>query len=188
MTSRGQATLLELDDEPDVTAEELAGAPGRTRELQQAFRESRFGDMVPLFAERPFLLPLEGVTIKGRIDAIYGAADGPWEVVDYKTGRPPADAGLARVQLDVYALACIDVWRKRPDELTLTYLYLATGEERSHVVDDAETVRDRVAEWLRGIRAQDFAPTPGSQCRWCDFLPFCDPGQAWVATNAADAS
>ncbi|HYG72180.1 MAG TPA: ATP-dependent DNA helicase, partial [Actinomycetota bacterium] len=154
MTSRGQATLLELDDEPDVTAEELAGAPGRTRELQQAFRESRFGDMVPLFAERPFLLPLEGVTIKGRIDAIYGAVDGPWEVVDYKTGRPPADARLARVQLDVYALACMDVWRKRTDELTLTYLYLATGEERSHVVDDAEAVRARVAEWLRGIRAE----------------------------------
>jgi DNA helicase II / ATP-dependent DNA helicase PcrA len=186
MTSRGQATLLELDDEPDVTAEELAGAPGKTRELQQAFRSSRFGDMVPLYAERPFLLPIHGVTIKGRIDAIYGAPDGPWEIVDYKTGRPPKDEALARIQLDVYALACVDVWRKTPEELRLTYLYLATGDERSHDVEDIEGVRARVAGWLTGIAAEAFDPTPGPQCTWCDFRPFCDAGKAWVAANATD--
>jgi DNA helicase-2/ATP-dependent DNA helicase PcrA len=184
MTSRGQATLLELDDEPDLTLEELAEAPGKTNDLRRAFRESRFGDMVPLFAERPFLLPVEGVTIKGRIDAIYGVHDGPWEVVDYKTGRIPRDDdALARAQLDLYALACIDVWHKRAEDLRLTYLYLASAEERSYLVDDADGVRERVSRWLRGISAEAFDPTPGPQCRWCDFLSFCDAGKAWVAAN-----
>ena len=186
MKSRGQATLLEVEDEPDVTAEELAGTPGKLEDLRRAYLRSRFGDMVPLYAERPFLLPIEGVTIKGRIDAIYGAPDGPWEVVDYKTGRLPAeDDLLARVQLDLYALACIEVWHKAPEDLRLTYLYLASGEERSHTLEDVEAVRERIGAWLRGIGAGEFEPTPGAQCRWCDFRPFCAPGQAWFDANGS---
>ncbi len=187
MKSRGQATLLEVEDEPDVTAEELAGTPGRLEDLRRAYLRSRYGDMVPLFAERPFLLPIEGVTIKGRIDAIYGAPDGPWEVVDYKTGRLPADDDpLARVQLDLYALACIEVWHKAPEDLRLTYLYLSSGDERSHTIDDVGAIRERIGAWLRGIGAAEFEPTPGEQCRWCDFRPFCSAGQAWFEANASN--
>ena len=178
--SAGQATLLELDEEPDLTSEELAGQPGKIRQLRDAFLASRFANAVPLYAERPFLLSFGDVTVSGRIDAIYGVPDGPWEVVDYKTGRRPADDELASAQLDVYALACIDVWGKRPDELTLTYLYLGSGEEVSRAAPDPARVRDRVAAWLGGIRAARFDPTPGEQCRWCDFLTFCDAGQAFV--------
>jgi DNA helicase II / ATP-dependent DNA helicase PcrA len=187
MKSRGQATLLEVDDEPDLTVEELAGTPGKKEDLRQRYLRSRFAEMVPLYAERPFLLPIEGITIRGRIDAIYGLPEGPWEVVDYKTGRPPADDDpLARTQLDLYALACIEVWHKAPEELKLTYLYLATGEERSHAVDDVSAVRERIRRWLRGIGAGAFEPTPGPQCRWCDFRPFCDAGKAWLDTNDGD--
>jgi RecB family exonuclease len=184
MKSRGQATLLEVEDEPDVTVEELAGTPGKLEDLRSAFLRSRFADRVPLYAERPFLLPLEGIAIKGRIDAIYGLPDGPWEIVDYKTGRlPPDDDPLARLQLDLYALACIEVWHKAPEDLRLTYLYLAAREERSHTVGDVEAVRERIGSWLRGIGAAAFEPTPGPQCRFCDFRPFCDAGKAWVASN-----
>jgi DNA helicase-2/ATP-dependent DNA helicase PcrA len=185
MRSRGQATLLEVEDEPDVTAEELAGAPGRLGDLRQAYARSRFADMVPLYAERPFLLPVEGITIKGRIDAIYGLPDGPWEVVDYKTGRvPPEDDPIARLQLDLYALACIEVWHKAPQDLRLTYLYLSAGQERSHTVEDVDGVRERVRSWLRGIEAAAFEPTPSAHCRVCDFRPFCDAGKAWVDANS----
>jgi DNA helicase-2/ATP-dependent DNA helicase PcrA len=184
MKSRGQATLLEVDDEPDVTVEELAGTPGRQEDLRKAFVQSRFGEMVPLFAERPFLLPLEGIAIKGRIDAIYGLPNGPWEVVDWKTGQvPPDDDPLGRLQLDLYALACIEVWRKAPEDLKLTYFYLRTGGERTYAVDDVDGVRERIGSWLRGIGAASFEPTPGPQCRFCDFRPFCDAGKAWVESN-----
>jgi DNA helicase-2/ATP-dependent DNA helicase PcrA len=179
--SRGQATLLEIDDVPDLTAEELAGQPGKLRDLRQSFLASRFADKVPLFAERPFLLSVDGFTIRGRIDAIYGEPEGPWEVVDYKTGsRPDIGDPIARLQLDVYALACLDVWRKRAEELTLTYLYLASGTESTHRVEDEAAVRDRLSEWLAGIGEGRFEPTPGPQCRWCDFLPFCDAGRRHV--------
>ena len=188
-----------LDRDEVARAGDAAGGRGRTRRdrrgarrypragrriLRKAFVQSRFGEMVPLFAERPFLLPLEGIAIKGRIDAIYGLPDGPWEVVDWKTGQvPPDDDPLARVQLDLYALACIEVWRKTPEDLKLTYFYLRTGEERSYAVDDVEGVRHRIGLWLRGIGSAAFEPTPGPQCRFCDFRPFCDAGKEWVAVQ-----
>jgi len=181
LRSHGQGSLLEEADAPDLTGEELAGRPGRIEELRSAFLTSRFASLVPRFVERSFLLPVEGFVISGRIDAIYGADDGPWEVVDYKTGRRPADDdALAKTQLDVYALACIDVWGKRPQDLTLTYLYLASDDEVSHAVDDEGAIRERVGGWLRGIGEAAYEPTPGPQCRWCDFRPFCDAGRAWL--------
>ncbi|MFN2589463.1 MAG: PD-(D/E)XK nuclease family protein, partial [Actinomycetota bacterium] len=49
--------------------------------------------------------------------------------VDYKTGRPPgSDDDVSGLQLDIYALAATEVWGKDPNDVTLTYLYLATGE------------------------------------------------------------
>jgi hypothetical protein len=123
--------------------------------------------------------------LSGRIDAIYGSPGGPWEVVDYKTGRKPAgDDELAGLQLDIYALACTEVWGKRPEDLTLTYLYLASGDEVSRPAGPVDKIGERVGEWLRGIGEGQFAPTPGDHCRWCDFLPFCDAGRAFQANRA----
>ncbi len=179
--SSGQASLLELDEPPDLVAEELAGEPGKVQQLREAFLASRFGDAVPLYAERPFLLSFEDAVVNGRIDAIFGIPDGPWEVVDYKTGRrPPRHDDLAGIQLDLYALACIDVWHKRAEDLTLTYLYLAVGEEDSRPAGDPDAIRARVRDWLRGIASARFEPTPGDQCRWCDFLSFCEAGRSFV--------
>lgn len=126
--------------------------------------------------------------MNGRIDAIYGGSDGRWEVVDYKTGRrPPDDEPIASLQLELYALACIDVWGKRPEELTLTYLYLSSREEASYPAADPSEVRARILEDLRAMSSGAFAPTPGPQCRWCDFQPFCDAGTSYLATMEGSA-
>jgi DNA helicase-2/ATP-dependent DNA helicase PcrA len=187
--SSGQTSLLELDESPDLTAEELAGEPGRIDRLQRAFMDSRFATSPPLFAERAFLLYLEGFVVGGRIDAIFGSPDGRWEVVDYKTGRRPSqDDPLAGFQLDLYALACTEVWGKRPEDLTLTYFYLATGEELSVPAGDPEVIRERVKAVLRGVADRRFDPSPGDQCRWCDFLSFCSAGRAYVEERSPAGS
>jgi DNA helicase-2/ATP-dependent DNA helicase PcrA len=187
--SSGQASLLELEEPPDLTAEELAGEPGRIERLQRAFMDSRFATSPPLFAERPFLLYLEGFVVGGRIDAIFGTPDGRWEVVDYKTGRrPPEDDPLAGLQLDLYALACTEVWGKRPEDLTLTYFYLATAEQVSVPAGDPGVVRERVKAALRGVAARRFDPSPGDQCKWCDFLSFCSAGRAYVEERSRAGS
>jgi ATP-dependent DNA helicase UvrD/PcrA len=179
--SSGQTTLIDLDEPPDLTPEELTGEPGRMERLRQAFLDSRFAGRVPLFAERAFLLNVDGHVLRGRIDAIYGEPDGAWEVVDYKTGRRP-DPGdpLTRLQLDVYALACTTVWGKRPEDLRLVYLYLGEGAEDSWPSDDPEVIRARLASSLSGMADGEFDPVPGDHCRWCDFLAFCSAGREFV--------
>ncbi|HJP66250.1 MAG TPA: ATP-dependent DNA helicase [Actinomycetota bacterium] len=182
--SSGQASLLELDEAPDLTTEELAGEPGRAERLQRAFLDSRFAGVIPLHAERPFLLQVGPFTISGRIDAIYGTPEGRWEIVDYKTGKPPrADDELAGLQLDLYALAATEVWGKDPADLTLTYLYLSSAEEDSRPAGDLELVRKRVIESLTAMSEGRFEPTPGPQCRWCDFLSFCRAGRDYVGSE-----
>jgi len=180
--SSGQGQLLELDDAPDLTSEELADQPSKVDRLRQAFLASRFAGKVPLFAERAFLLRMEGFAVSGRIDAVFGGSvEAPWEIVDWKTGkRPAADDPLAGLQLELYGLACIEVWGKRAEDLTLTYLYLAGGEEVSHPMGDPDEVRARVSESLRSIGAGAFDPIPGAWCHHCDFLSFCEAGRAWV--------
>ena len=191
LQSRGQATLLEVDDLPDLSVEERltdADSPeSKTAAMKDAFRRSRYADTVPLYAERPFLLYVDGFVVGGRIDAIYGTPDGPWEVVDYKTGRVPAqDDPQRRLQLDLYALACAEIWDKKPDEITLTYFYLSAEpghEYDSHPAGDSEATRERVAAALRGIATGRFGATPGRQCHWCDFRSFCPPGREYVAAD-----
>jgi putative RecB family exonuclease len=127
--------------------------------------------------------------VGGRIDAIFGSPEGRWEVVDYKTGRTPSeDDPLAGFQLDLYALACTEVWGKRPEDLTLTYFYLATGDEISVPAGDPEAIRQRVKTALRGVAARRFDPSPGPHCRWCDFLSFCSAGRAYVEERSSTGS
>jgi DNA helicase-2/ATP-dependent DNA helicase PcrA len=181
LQSRGQATLLDVDDLPDLSTEERLGEPEPADRLREAWRRSRFADRQPLYTERPFLLYLEGMVVGGRIDAIFGEPEGPWEVVDYKTGRVPTeDDPLTGLQLDLYALACVEVFGKDPTDLTLTYFYLAEEREVSRPAGDPRKVRARVTEVLEGIAAGRFEAIPGQQCRWCDFLSFCPAGQAFV--------
>ena len=182
--ARGQGQLLEMDDRPDLTDEELAGDPGRVERLRDAFTASRFADVSPLFAERAFLLRLGDSSVGGRIDAIFGTVDGPWEVVDWKTGRKPSSADpTAGLQLDIYGLAAVEIWGKAAADVTLTYFYLASGEEVTRPMDDPDVVRQRVLASLDAIAAGEFDPTPGSWCRHCDFRSFCDAGKAWLAAQ-----
>jgi DNA helicase II / ATP-dependent DNA helicase PcrA len=185
--SSGQTSLIDLDEPPDLTPEELAGEPGRMERLRQAYLGSRFAGLVPLFAERAFLLHLDGFVVSGRIDAIYGEPDGRWEVVDYKTGRRPVDPEdpVTRLQLDVYALACADVWHKRSEDLRLVYLYLAEGVEDAWEAEDVEETRARALSSLRSMAEGRFDPTPGRHCGYCDFLSFCDAGREHVGRERA---
>jgi DNA helicase-2/ATP-dependent DNA helicase PcrA len=175
----GQGRLLETDDVVDLTQEELAGDPGRVERLRDAFLASRFADVTPLYAERAFLLRVGAFAVSGRIDAIFGEPDGPWEIVDWKTGAGSADP----LQLELYGLACVEIWHKRPEDLTLTYCYLARGEEERHPMGDPDEVRGRVERSLAAIDAGTFEPTPGAWCSYCDFKGFCETGRDWLVDN-----
>jgi len=106
----GQPQLIDADELPGANDDldgtepdpELAG-------LKAAFETSEWADRQPAGVEVPFETLIGGRLIRGRIDAVFAdAPDGTFDVVDWKTGRPPSSAAERRavaVQLAAYRLA-----------------------------------------------------------------------------------
>ena len=172
---RGQFTLVDPED-----YEERPPEDSRVTELKKVWDASRFATLRPSRIEQPFALLIGDVAIQGRIDAIFEDAEGRWEIVDWKSGRAPDEP--PRLQLDLYALAAQEIWGKRPDDLTLTFLYLGDGEaaERSFQARPAAEVRAVLERTLASIGSGVFEPSPSEHCMRCSFLRDCEPGRAHV--------
>jgi DNA helicase-2/ATP-dependent DNA helicase PcrA len=146
---------------------------------------SRFARARPRLVETPFTLLLAtGVTIGGRIDAVYEPAPGIWEVVDFKTGRPSTNPAV-KVQLEAYAVAALEAGLSStpPRELSVTFAYLGDRlEEVTEAVSDdwLTDARDHLGALSTQIGEGRFPTTPSPACRWCDFQSFCEPGRAYL--------
>lgn len=154
-----------------------------------AFLGSDYGRTPPLLVEAPFDLRLPGgAHIAGRIDAVYQRGEGEVEVVDFKTGSPPGNPS-ARVQLQAYALAVTEggLLATPPVQLAVSFLYLGKAAVRvSEPVDDGwlAAARSDLETLAARIEAAEWSPTPGDQCRRCDFARFCPEGNRYLAGSA----
>lgn len=98
--------LFDLEDLPgaadvDVHSDEELEA------LCEAFARSSWASRTPVAVEVPFSTVIDTTVIRGRIDAVFATSDGGYEVVDWKTGRPPTgrSARAAAIQLAAYRKA-----------------------------------------------------------------------------------
>ncbi|MGH3754548.1 MAG: ATP-dependent helicase [Pseudonocardiaceae bacterium] len=102
----GSTRLIDHDELPGAAD---AGAAPNTELglLQSAFLASEWAARSPHDVEVPFETVLDGVGLRGRMDAVFADPDGGWTVVDWKTGAVPDEAALqaAGVQLAAYRLA-----------------------------------------------------------------------------------
>ncbi|MCW2622820.1 MAG: UvrD/REP helicase, partial [Frankiales bacterium] len=106
-----------------------ASPDGVLADLQLRFRASAWWGLNPLAIEVPFEREVEGLVVRGRMDAVYRHPDGD-EVVDWKTGTPPAGAAAkaAAVQLAVYRLAWSELAGVPLAAVRATFHYVSTGE------------------------------------------------------------
>ncbi|TQM81009.1 DNA helicase-2/ATP-dependent DNA helicase PcrA [Saccharothrix saharensis] len=102
----GASRLFDLDDLPGAADEGAAPDADLTR-LQEAFLASAWADRVPHDVEVPFEAEIDGLSVRGRMDAVFADDDGGWTVVDWKTGAVPDEDRLPAlsVQLAAYRLA-----------------------------------------------------------------------------------
>jgi DNA helicase-2/ATP-dependent DNA helicase PcrA len=106
-TRWGAPRLLDTDELPG-SADDGAAHDRELGALQEAFLASEWAARTPAEVEPPFELLVAGVLIRGRADAVFTTPDGGIDIVDWKTGRPPRDAGeeqVRAVQLAAYRLA-----------------------------------------------------------------------------------
>ncbi|WP_432564258.1 ATP-dependent helicase [Kineococcus sp. SYSU DK003] len=127
------SSLLDLVDLPG-SADEDAADDAELAALQRRYLASEWASRDPVAVEVSVETPVADLVVRGRIDAVF-AATGPdgrtrWDVVDWKTGRPPEGVGArARdVQLAVYRLAW-SRWRGVPlADVSAAFFYASTGE------------------------------------------------------------
>jgi DNA helicase-2/ATP-dependent DNA helicase PcrA len=124
-----EATLL---DELPGAADETAGDDEDLAELQRRFEESEWAARVPVEVEVPFETVIGDRLIRGRMDAVFhDAATGTYDVVDWKTGRPPGNDAERRavgVQLAAYRLAWSDLAGVGPEEVRAAFHYVSAGQ------------------------------------------------------------
>ncbi|MER6626281.1 PD-(D/E)XK nuclease family protein, partial [Streptomyces sp. NPDC000931] len=123
------ATLL---DELPGAADETAGEDEDLAELQRRFEESEWGARIPAEVEVPFETVIGDRLIRGRMDAVFHDADtGRYDVVDWKTGRPPGtdvERRAVGVQLAAYRLAWADLAGVELEEVRAAFHYVRAGE------------------------------------------------------------
>ncbi len=122
----GHGALLNDDDF-------LPGPAVPLGDLQQAFLASPWAQRSPTHIEVDVELPIAGVTLRSRIDAVFPAGAGldRVTVVDWKSGREPRDDDerhAREIQLAVYRLAWA-TWRSIPvEDVDAAFFYAATGQ------------------------------------------------------------
>lgn len=120
-----------------------------------------------------------GLTLRGIVDRVDVAPSGDLRVVDYKTGKAPAERFEARAlfQMKFYALV---LWRLRgvvPRRLQL--VYLGSGDVITYDPDEGDLLaveRKLQALWeaiRRATESGDWRPRPSRLCDWCDHKALC---------------
>ncbi len=118
--------LLGAADDPDGDladgdADDLAA-------LRERFEAGEWGNRWPVEVEVPFETLIAGRPVRGRIDAVFAdAADGKFDVVDWKTGQPPSSAAehqAAAVQLAAYRLAWAQLAGVRTARVRAAFYYV----------------------------------------------------------------
>jgi DNA helicase-2/ATP-dependent DNA helicase PcrA len=125
----GQQRLIDSADLLGAADEPADGGDADDLALLQAqFEAGEWGGRWPLEVEVPFETLIAGRAVRGRIDAVFGdAGGGGYDVVDWKTGQPPAsdaDRQAAAVQLAAYRLAWAGLARVPLDQVRAAFYYV----------------------------------------------------------------
>ena len=122
--------LIDADELPGA-ADDLDGAgpdAGLAR-LKEQFEASEWASRQPVEVEVPFETLVGDRLIRGRIDAVFAdRRDSTFDVVDWKTGRPPssdAERAAAAVQLAAYRLAWAGLARVPVAKVRAAFYYVS---------------------------------------------------------------
>jgi superfamily I DNA/RNA helicase/RecB family exonuclease len=146
------------------------------------------GKLDTLASEVAFEFPIDGATMRGRIDRVVRLGGSSVRLIDYKTARHSKSQHEVDedLQLASYYLAL-----KRdpnlaalgePRYLELAYLgdfYRDAFMRRGISVDPKkaqefeQVAQARLEGFVAGIKAEKFAPSPSANCQWCRFKMLC---------------
>jgi DNA helicase-2/ATP-dependent DNA helicase PcrA len=146
-----------------------------TDSLRRYHERVRTEHVDPVWFERGFTFRMGRHTVRGRVDRVDRLAEGGWELIDYKTGRPRSVTELREdVQLSLYAIGAREAWNLESAEQA--YLYVLDDEKVRVPTEemDPDWITETVLEVADGIQGQGFEPTPSfATCSRCDYRIAC---------------
>lgn len=121
----GSTRLIDLDELPGA-ADDGAAPDSELVALQEAFLASEWAARSPHEVEVPFETVVDGIGLRGRMDAVFADPDGGWTVVDWKTGAPPEPERLpaVSVQLAAYRMAWAALSGTPPEQVRAAFHYV----------------------------------------------------------------
>ena len=145
----------EFASEDFDSADLAAGADAELEALIENFNRSRWAELRPTAVEQELTLPFAGRRLVCKLDAVYEshtAAGTRYEIVDWKTGRPPKNAAerASRLfQLDLYRHAWA-LWANiDPIYIDATLFYVADAVEvrnaHPRTLEELETIWNEAA-------------------------------------------
>ena len=138
-----QAAMVDLLDLPG-SADEDPGDDGDLPLMKERFLASEWADRSPEAIETAIETIVDGIAVRGRIDAVFRRPDGGFTVVDWKTGARPAgeQARVGALQLAAYRLAFARLRGLDPEQVDAAFYYAGSGETVwPQLPDEAELVR-----------------------------------------------
>ncbi len=121
------------------------------------------------------------IKILGTIDRIDARPDGGIEIIDYKTGQAKSLSKRAyQLQLGLYALAASRVRNellgKKPEEITVSLLYLETGNKLSQQIkpEDLSSTELAIQKKIKEIESSEFKCSKNILCHNCEYKMLCN--------------
>jgi ATP-dependent DNA helicase UvrD/PcrA len=120
--------LLDLDELPG-SADADAASDADLEALRDSFLASDWAERSPADVEVSFTCDVDGMTLRGRLDAVFADRDGGWTVVDWKTGAVPSAEELPAlsVQLAAYRLAWASLTGVPLDQVRAAFHYVRSN-------------------------------------------------------------
>lgn len=142
----GTTGMLDLGEFPGA-ADSFVEDGLKLEQLTETFRKSVWSERIPYGIEVPVETRVESIVVRGRIDAVFKDDDGRWDLIDWKTGRPPAQGSreAKSVQLAVYRLAWSRMLDVPLDSVRAAFYYV--GEDllvRPHDLADGSGLEEIV--------------------------------------------
>lgn len=110
--------------------------------MRERFLQSPWADRQPAEIETSLETVIDGVAIRGRVDAVFRDVDGAdWVIVDWKTGSRPAGevARVRALQLAAYRIAWARLRGIEAERVRGAFYYAGTGETVwPELADEAE--------------------------------------------------
>ena len=137
-----RAAMVDVLDLPGSADETASGTEDLDR-MRANFLSSQWADLIPEEVELSIETVIDGIAVRGRVDAVFPRDDGGWTVVDWKTGALPTgqQASVRSLQLAAYAIAFARLRGVAADRVDAAFFYAAEGVTvRPEIPDEAELV------------------------------------------------